>query len=153
MTRAQWRKHIALPCFEDIGRWKLERYPQAWGYQWLHWCINFPLICFSSSVYAFILRILSTQSYTNYVRRDWYPLITLVWIRLHVKFPYFIQTLTEKIFYIVGKGKFRGLYYYGHSVLDCGPHGRSSKKINFSLWRHKQKENWTKPLAIFWDVS
>ena len=138
MTRAQWRKHIALPCFEDIGRWKLERYPQAWGYQWLRWCINFPLICFLA---------LFTPSFYDFSHTFVYKLRSKRWLssdhagmnKISCEVSIFYLNSDWKIFYIVGKGKFREVHYYSHSALDCCPHGRSSKKSILAYGDTKKK--------------
>ena len=47
------------------------------------------------------------------------------------------------------KRKFRELYYCSYSTLDCCPYGRFSRKINFSLWRHRKKRIGQKPNQIF----
>ena len=92
LTLAQWRKHIDLPCFQDVGRWKLVAISSLIGVKTFHW-------------YAFLARFTRTfkNSFVHIVgflicklcSKRWSALITLVWIRFHVKFPYFIYTLTE----------------------------------------------------------
>ena len=47
------------------------------------------------------------------------------------------------------KRKFRELYYCSYSTLDCCPYGRFSRKINFSLWRHRKKRIGQKPNQVF----
>ena len=58
LARAQLSKHMDLCCFDEVGGWKLEIYPQVWGNPWPHWCINYALICFYGPINACILRIL-----------------------------------------------------------------------------------------------
>ena len=61
-------------------------------------------------------------------------LTTLVWIIFHVKFPYFIYTLTEKILQLKPEREFRELYY-------CSLRGLAKKSI-LAYNDAKKKENW-----------
>ena len=119
--------------------------PQAWGYQWPNWCINFPPICFSSLIYAYVLRILPYTILHKLRSKRWVSSdhAGMNKVSCEVSIFYLNSDWINPPYGM--KRKFRELYYCSYSTLDCCPYGRFSRKINFSLWRHRKKRIGQKP--------
>ena len=118
--------------------------------------MNFPLICFFSPIYAYILRIISYTSvnfwYANYVRTDGSLLITLVWIIFHAKFPYLICTLSEWILYIVARENSVS-YTIVVAARSIAVHtGSLAKKSILACDAKKKKRELESDQTIFWDM-
>ena len=84
---------------------------EASDYQWPNWCKNFPLICFSSPIYAYIFRVLSYTLldfwYANCVRNSDRAVMAKISCKVCIFYLYFdwINPATWS------KREFREVYY------------------------------------------
>ena len=106
---------------------------KASDYQWPNWCKNFPLICFSSPIYAYILRILSNTLldfwYANCIRNSDRVVMAKISCTVCIFYLYFdwINPATWS------KREFREVYY-------CIPLGLAKKKSSLTYNDTKKRE-------------
>ena len=137
---------------QDVGGWKLQICPRVWGNRWPHWCINYTLICFFSSINACSLRILSYKL-VNFDMQIKVEEKALLWSRLYEKYfswSFHILSANRRHLLTCSKIEFHELYYFSRCALDkiceiytfdrC-PHGCTGQK-SFLACSDAKKGNW-----------